>query len=183
MKKRNGLIIGLLVAVLAAAVCIYAFMRGGTEPPEIPDQPGTVEPDQPTPDQPDQPETPPEGQSVIVYVPDEQVETLMPVGAQAADDSDQALVDAMVEAGALPAGVEVQSSALEDKVLTLDMNAVYGNAVRSAGTTGETMLVYALVNTFAQARGAEQVLITVDGAPLESGHEIYDYPLEMDYMQ
>lgn len=38
--------------------------------------------------------------------------------------------------------------------------------------------IYALVNTFAQARGATAVLITVDGKVLESGHEVYDYAIE-----
>ena len=118
------------------------------------------------------------GESVVVYVPDEQGETLTPVGTDAADDSDQALVDALIAAGSLPAGVEVQSSSTENGVLTLDMNMVYGNAVRSSGTTGESMLIYSLVNTFVQARGVDSVIITVDGAPLESGHEVYDYPLQ-----
>ena len=74
--------------------------------------------------------------------------------------------------------MEVQSSSTENGVLTLDMNMVYGNAVRSSGTTGESMLIYSLVNTFVQARGVDSVIITVDGAPLESGHEVYDYPLQ-----
>ena len=87
------------------------------------------------------------------------------------------LVDALIAANSLPAGVEVQSSSVEDSVLKLDMNAAYGEAVRASGTTGESMLIYSLVNTFAQARGVDQVLITVDGAPLETGHDIYDYPL------
>ena len=129
------------------------------------------------PVQPENP-NPSGGESVVVYVPDEQGETLTPVGADAADDSDQALVDALITAGSLPEGVAVNSSSTADGVLTLDMNAAYGEAVRSSGTTGENMLIYSLVNTFVQARGVDSVIITVDGAPLESGHEIYDYPLQ-----
>ena len=51
-------------------------------------------------------------------------------------------------------------------------------SARRSGTAGETLKIYALVNTFAQARGATAVLITVDGKVLESGHEIYDYAIE-----
>ena len=51
-------------------------------------------------------------------------------------------------------------------------------AIRASGTAGETLKIYALVNTFAQARGATAVLITVDGKVLESGHEVYDYAIE-----
>ena len=94
------------------------------------------------------------------------------------DDSDQSLVDALIAAGSLPEGVKVQSSSLENGTLTLDMNAAFGEAIRASGTAGETLKIYALVNTFAQARGATAVLITVDGKVLESGHEIYDYAIE-----
>ena len=72
----------------------------------------------------------------------------------------------------------MQSSLLENGTLTLDMNAAFGEAIRASGTAGETLKIYALVNTFAQARGATAVLITVDGKVLESGHEVYDYAIE-----
>lgn len=112
----------------------------------------------------------------MVYVPDEQSEALTPVGTNVADDSDQALVDALISAGALPSGVKVVSSGLKDGVLTLDRTTLR-EAVRSSGTTGEEMLVYSVVNTFASARNAESVMLTVDGKPLQSGHAIYDYAL------
>ena len=192
MKKRTGVIIAIIVVIaVIAAACIYGYMSG--KDADEPQQPAVTEPadkpevQQPEPEEPDdeekpavQPEeaNPTDGDATVVYVPDEQGETLTPVGANVEDDSDQALVDALISAGSLPAGVEVQSSSIEDGVLTLDMNAVYGNAVRSSGTTGESNLIYSLVNTFVQARGVDSVILTVDGAPLESGHEIYDYPLK-----
>ena len=185
MKK--GTIIAVIVIVLAvvAAACVFGFFAGKTEQPPTP--PSTGEPNQTdtpsTPDTPDTPSTPDQpdeesGEPTVVYVPDEQGESLTPVGTDVEDDSDQALVDALIAVGSLPEGVAVNNSSLADGTLTLDMNAAYGQAVRSSGTTGESNLIYALVNTFAQARGANNVLITVDGAPLESGHDIYDYPLE-----
>lgn len=172
MNKRIWITILVVLLVIAAGVGIIMATRTAepVAPPE-PVTPPVTEPEDPSE----------ESVSVVVYVPDEQAETLTPVGTQAADDSDQALVDALVGVGALPAGVAVQSGAEADGVLTLDMNAVYGNAVRSSGTAGENMLVYALVNTFIQAKGVDKVLLTVDGAPLESGHNVYDTPLEMDY--
>ena len=162
MKKRIWTIVLAVVLVLAVGAGIYMVTRSSK--PEIP-------PEEPAGDKP----------SVVVYVPDEQAETLTATGAQAADDSDQALVDVLISMNALPAGVEVKSSSAADGVLTLDMNAAYGDAIRSSGTAGETMLIYALVDTFVQARGVEQVLLTVEGKTLESGHEIYDTPLEMGY--
>lgn len=188
MKKRTWIIAIIVILAVIAAACVFGYLSGQTEPEQT-EPPTTVEPDttpddteQPddTQDEPVQPENPNPsgGESVIVYVPDEQGETLTPVGADAEDDSDQALVDALIAAGSLPEGVAVNSSSTADGVLTLDMNAAYGEAVRSSGTTGENMLIYSLVNTFVQARGVDSVIITVDDAPLESGHEIYDYPLQ-----
>ncbi|WP_125115795.1 GerMN domain-containing protein [Agathobaculum sp. Marseille-P7918] len=177
-----------IIVIVVAAACVFGYVSGQqpedtTEPnqtvePTTPDEPDT--PDDTQQENPVQPENPNPtgGDSAVVYVPDEQGETLTPVGTDVADDSDQALVDALIAAGSLPEGAAVQSSSTADGVLTLDMNAVYGDAVRSSGTTGESLLIYSLVNTFVQARGVNSVIITVDGAPLESGHEIYDYPLE-----
>ena len=189
MSKRAKVIAAVvIIVVVIAAACVFGYVSGRqpedtTEPnqtvePTTPDEPET--PDDTQQENPVQPENPNPtgGDSAVVYVPDEQGETLTPVGTDVADDSDQALVDALIAAGSLPEGAAVQSSSTADGVLTLDMNAVYGDAVRSSGTTGESLLIYSLVNTFVQARGVNSVIITVDGAPLESGHEIYDYPLE-----
>lgn len=189
MSKRAKVIAAVvIIIVVIAAACVFGYVSGRqpedtTEPnqtvePTTPDEPET--PDDTQQENPVQPENPNPtgGDSAVVYVPDEQGETLTPVGTDVADDSDQALVDALIAAGSLPEGAAVQSSSTADGVLTLDMNAVYGDAVRSSGTTGESLLIYSLVNTFVQARGVNSVIITVDGAPLESGHEIYDYPLE-----
>ena len=179
MKKRTWIIALAVIVAIAACVGIYFAVRGnGQEPPPDQPGPGTVEP------QPGQNDKPGKTVSVVVYVPDEQSEVLTPVGAEAADDSDQALVDALVAVGGLPAGCEALGSETvegDTTTLKLDMNAVYGNAVRSSGTAGETMLVYALVDSFIQARGVDNVLLTVEGEPLQRGHEVYDYPLEMSY--
>lgn len=191
MNKKGKVLAAVIVIILVVvAACVFGYVSGRqSDDTTEPDQ--TVEPDvtpddTTEPDDKEQPENPvqPEnpnpsgGDSAVVYVPDEQGETLTPVGTDVADDSDQALVDALIAAGSLPEGAAVQSSSTTDGVLTLDMNAVYGDAVRSSGTTGESLLIYSLVNTFVQARGVDSVIITVDGAPLESGHEIYDYPLQ-----
>ena len=40
------------------------------------------------------------------------------------------------------------------------------------------MAIGGLVNTYIKNFGAQTVTITVNGEPLESGHNIYDMPLE-----
>ena len=177
MKRSKVITAVIAIIAVVAAACVYGYVR--SKPADEPEKPAVTEPENPTtPETPDdsnsgkpsdsktdepavQPENPnPSGtESVTIYVPDEQGETLTPTGADAKDDSDQ-------------------SSSLENGTLTLDMNAAFSEAIRASGTAGETLKIYALVNTFAQARGATAVLITVDGKVLESGHEIYDYAIE-----
>ena len=196
MKRSKVITAVIAIIAVVAAACVYGYVR--SKPADEPEKPAVTEPENPTtPETPDdsnsgkpsdsktdkpavQPENPnPSGtESVTIYVPDEQGETLTPTGADAKDDSDQSLVDALIAAGSLPEGVKVQSSSLENCTLTLDMNAAFGEAIRASGTAGETLKIYALVNTFAQTRVATAVLITVDGKVLESGHEIYDYAIE-----
>lgn len=155
-------------------------VQGKEETPPPVENPAT--PDTPAPEPvtsaPEQPEQTDTGKSVILYVPDAGGAAFNPVETQVKDTSDQSLVEALIAAGALPEGIQINASAVKDGVLTLDMNAAYGQAVRSSGTVGESMLLYALVNTFAKERQVTRVAITVDGKTLESGHEVYDYPLE-----
>lgn len=196
MKRSKVIAAVIAIVAVVAAACVYGYVR--SKPADEPEKPAVTEPEKPTTpdtssdnqtDTPDdsktdepavQPENPnPSGtESVTIYVPDEQGETLTPTGADAKDDSDQSLVDALIAAGSLPEGVKVQSSSLGNGTLTLDMNAAFGEAIRSSGSAGETLMIYALVDTFAQARGATAVLITVDGQVLQSGHEVYDYAIE-----
>lgn len=89
----------------------------------------------------------------------------------------QELIDALTEQQALPQGVEVLSFAMEGQKLRLDLNADYGEAVRSMGTAGEQMLLGSVVLTFLQAYEAQSLTLTVEGETLETGHNIYDYPL------
>lgn len=180
MKKRTGIIV-LSIILVAVILAIYFLLRpAGSKQPEgadIPKQSEQTTPEKTNPDNSSGESG--EKQPVVIYIPDEQGETLVPVGTESEDNSDAALIKTLVGMNALPEGTEVKSSKTEDGVLKLDMNKAYGDAVRSAGTVGESMLIYTLVDTFAQARGAEKVLITIEGAILETGHNVYDTPLEM----
>lgn len=148
MKRSKVITAVIAIIAVVAAACVYGYVR--SKPADEPEKPAVTEPENPTtPETPDdsnsgkpsdsktdepavQPENPnPSGtESVTIYVPDEQGETLTPTGADAKDDSDQSLVDALIAAGSLPEGVKVQSSSLENGTLTLDMNAAF--ARRSA---------------------------------------------------
>ena len=58
--------------------------------------------------------------------------------------------------------------------LLLDFNQAFQEQLQSYGSSGEMILMGSVVNTFLEAMGAEQVMITVEGNVLETGHEVYD---------
>lgn len=125
----------------------------------------------------------PEVQSAVVYLPDENAENLIAteIEMQISSEADPAadiseLVGALTAQNALPAGSAVLSVELGEPV-KLDMNAAFGTGMMSTGTTGEMLYLGALVNTVLEYTDAESVLLTVEGAPLETGHNIYDEPL------
>ena len=117
MKRSKVIIAVIAIIAVVAAACVYGYVR--SKPADEPEKPAVTEPENPTtPETPDdsnsgkpsdsktnepavQPENPnPSGtESVTIYVPDEQGETLTPTGADAKDDSDQSLVDALIEIG------------------------------------------------------------------------------------
>lgn len=186
MQKTTKIIIAVCAVVICAVVLVVGFMLNGTEPtlndpePEIVDTPNETETETEIPDAQNGEG---EKQAIVIYIPDEQQENFESVGTEVEANSDQAIVDALVSASVLPDGCEVLSVTQDEAALTLDMNMVFGNAIRSSGTAGETSMVYALVNTFAQAYGAETVMITVEGGLFETGHQVYDAPLRPTYVE
>lgn len=112
----------------------------------------------------------------------------------------QGLVDALIAHDALPEGVTVNDFRMEDNgtetaegegddasvsytpsdsQIFLDVSQAFGDAASTTGTAGETMLLGSLVNTMLTYYNAETLTLTVDGAVLETGHNVYDTPFTM----
>jgi len=85
------------------------------------------------------------------------------------------LVSHLVFAGALPEGCAVLS--FHEQEAALDMNATFAQALSRTGTLGETLLLGCLVNTMLAFFGLNSVTVTAQGEVLQTGHEVYDYPL------
>ena len=66
-----------------------------------------------------------------------------------------------------------------DSQILLDVFQAFGDAAASTGTAGETMLLGSLVNTMLTYYNAETLTLTVDGAVLETGHNVYDTPFTL----
>ena len=89
----------------------------------------------------------------------------------------EAVLTSLKEDGVVPEEVSVLTLTQKEQELTIDFNAAFLQALCSAGTAGETMLVNSVVNTFLSAYDAQSIRITVEGAIPESGHMIYDFSL------
>lgn len=131
---------------------------------------------------------------VTLYLPDDQAEFFTEV-TETVSAEPQGIVDALIAHGALPEGVTVNDFRIADNGvettdgetvsytagdtlhIDLDLSAAFGEALSSAGTSGETMILGSVVNTMLTAYNADTITITCDGAVLETGHNVYDEPL------
>ncbi|MGN1031153.1 MAG: GerMN domain-containing protein, partial [Butyricicoccaceae bacterium] len=118
-----------------------------------------------------------------LYLPNENADGFDIVTAEFNEtdvETPQLLIDLLIENGALPEGCTVNSFDMTKSIppqLRLDLNSVYGEAVSRSGTAGEAMYLGSVVNTFLTYYDAEKIVFTVDGQPLETGHNVYDEPL------
>lgn len=135
-----------------------------------------------TPAEPDAPAGQ-DGASVLVtlYEGNETADGLIASTAELSALTGAALTDALTAIGAIPAGtqcLQCSSGALEDGVvlLSLDLSVDFEEGIRAMGTAGETMILASLVNTFLEAFQADALALTIEGEPLETGHNCYDSP-------
>lgn len=90
-----------------------------------------------------------------------------------ADALNTAMNGLLFENGAALNAVEVD----EAGHIKADLNDAFAAQVRSFGTSGEYYLVGGVVNTLLDVYDGADVTLTVNGAPLESGHAVYDTAL------
>lgn len=126
-------------------------------------------------------EVPTEASDVVrftIYTPNENAdgfyETLIVINELTA----QNVVDELIKENVLNEDIAVNSERLDGTQLVLDFNSAFRDQLVTYGTAGEQMMIGSVVNTFLSAYGVESIMITVDGQILESGHVIYDFPLQ-----
>lgn len=88
------------------------------------------------------------------------------------------LLKKLIELDVLNEDVDVNSYYIEGDTLYIDFNEAFGTQVCSYGTYGEMLITGCTVNTLVENYGVTYVMFTVEGEILESGHVIYDFPLE-----
>jgi len=93
------------------------------------------------------------------------------------DGTPEEVVSLLVRAvDLLPNDAALLSFSVKGVVGYADMNAAYGNALKSTGTTGERYMISTLVNTLLTFYRLEVIRLTVEGSVIETGHVTYDGP-------
>ena len=91
--------------------------------------------------------------------------------------SPEAVLNALIEKGAIAADVEVMSletTTVDGKqTLLLDLNDAFASYISSMGSTGEYFVMGSICNTFLDAYDCDQIQSTVGGDTLSTGHAEY----------
>ena len=121
-------------------------------------------------------------EKLILYLPNDMADGFLEKEVEIDKIEAQNIIDLLIENKALPKGVKVNSFNIEEnntkKVVIIDLNSVFKENISSTGTAGEMMLLGSVVNTMLKNYNADTLKLTCDGKILETGHNIYDYPLE-----
>lgn len=90
----------------------------------------------------------------------------------------QAIVDQLIAHDALPKDSKVLAISKDGNALSIDMDEAFLAGLRQSGSTGESMYLGSLVNTFLDNFNCETVRVTVEGKPFSTAHADYDKPLQ-----
>ena len=171
---------------LLALCCIFLTGCGGQASPEAsaPETTETTTPSEaetPSPTETAVSDTSAEAAVLTVYSSDETGESFVTTDVEVTAVNESTIVEQLILAGVLTESVAVNSLESDDgqSQLHADFNSAFSDYLLTMGTTGEYMLLGSVVNTFLTAYSAETILITVDGQPLETGHNVYDQPLSL----
>lgn len=143
-----------------------------TQPPSI-----GIATESPT-DAPTEESTAASAQTFTLYYGDVNAEHFLSKTVEVTQITETAVLEQLILAGILPEGTAINLFAAAGSQLNIDFNDAFLAHLNTMGTSGERILVGSVVNTFLSAYDAQSVMITVDGEIVESGHVIYDFPIE-----
>lgn len=114
---------------------------------------------------------------VDIYIPDENAESFETLRVNIYEMDPVLITALLIEHSMLNDDIILNSVEVVDSQLNLDFNQAFMDQLCTYGTSGERMMIGCVVNTFLSVYEAECVYITVEGQIMESGHVIYDFPL------
>ena len=180
MKKMILLLMCCLVLTACAAPASPTSppTQAPTEAAALPTETPTEAPTEMPTEAPTEAATEPPLLTFTVYSANENADGFVETPVEATEITDALVMQQLIDAGVLTAETQLNSVEFVDDTLYLDFNSAFAGQIMSMGTAGERMIMGGVVNTFLSAFGGEYVVITVDGEILESGHVVYDFPLE-----
>ena len=168
-----------ILMLLLCCLLLTACAQEKPAPTDAPTAPPVTDaPTQAPTDAPTEEPTEVQLQTFRLYHSDENAENFLYEEVQVPEINETVVTQQLIAAGVLPEGTAVNSFAAVGSQLNIDFNDAFLTQLNSMGTSGERMLVGSVVNTFLSAYGAHSVFFTVDGQTVESGHVIYDFPIE-----
>lgn len=113
-----------------------------------------------------------------IFVPNENVDGFSTIPTVIDQLDADLILDTLIEHSVLNEGIELNSIELVGSQLNMDFNQAFLDQLLNYGSSGEKMMIGSVVNTFLSVYDAKTVYITVNGEIMESGHVIYDFPME-----
>jgi len=123
-------------------------------------------------------ETAPPLLTFTLYFGNENADGFLTTQVEVTEINESVVLEKMKEAGVLPENVEIITIASDGSQLKIDVNRAFYDHLRTMATSGEMILMGSVVNTFLNAYQAESVFLTCEGEIMESGHMVYDFPME-----
>ena len=120
---------------------------------------------------------------LTVFTPNENADGFVKTDIAVPAITDAVIVQQLVNSGVLSEKTSVTtvmkvSTDTGKATLEADFNDALRQSLLAMGTAGEYVLMGSVVNTFLTAYQADAIMITVEGEVLETGHTVYDQPLE-----
>lgn len=116
---------------------------------------------------------------INIYYADENFEKLLEEKVTVDELSPENIMAALLDKGVISEAVTVNSFLMDKTgIIRLDLGGEFGKMISAMGTSGEYMMMGALVNSFLDTYNASGLILQVEGNILETGHSIYDFTLE-----
>lgn len=118
---------------------------------------------------------------ITVYYGDDNAEHLISTVYPTDRLDEYSVMGALKAVGAVNMDVGLNSFEAKERTLYIDVSKEFQTQLCSYGTSGEMILMGSVVRTYLEAFNSDEIVITVDGETLESGHEIYGYAISADH--
>ena len=185
MKKKMTVLLMVLVGMMCLTACSKSSESQETTVQEAQEkedksdseevEDASEEKEDPVVQESEEPEDEP--REIQIYYCNEDATAFTSEEVQIDSLSPEAVLNALIEKGAIAADVEVMSletTTVDGKqTLLLDLNDAFASYISSMGSTGEYFVMGSICNTFLDAYDCDQIQITVGGDTLSTGHAEY----------